>query len=108
MLKTELYFHNKESFQSFLKKQVRTKFYLPVSQSYSNLHNDRHSFVKVGKKQMLDWSGSNWLSSDRMKVSIEPAKYEGGYNYAFCYITTKELFDSRGITPDITQNDLSE
>ena len=62
MLKTELYFHDKTSFQSFLKKQVRTKFYLPVSQSYSYVHNERHSFIKVGKKQMLDWTGSNWLS----------------------------------------------
>ena len=50
MLKTELYFHNKASFQSFLKKQVRTKFYLPVSQSYTDLHNDRHSYISVGKK----------------------------------------------------------
>ena len=108
MLQTELYFHDKTSFQSFLKKQVRTKFYLPVSQSYSNLHNERHSFIKVGKKQMMDWSGSNWLSSDRMKVSIEPSKYEAGYSYAFCYVTTKEVFDNRGITPDITRNDLSE
>ena len=108
MLKTELYFHDKASFQSFLKKQVRTKFYLPVSQSYTDFDNGRHSYIKVGKQDMLNWMGSNWLSSDRMKVSIEPAKYEGGYTYAFCYVTTKELFESRGITPDITRNDLSE
>ena len=108
MLQTELYFHTKESFQSFVKKQVRTKFYLPVSQSYTNRHNDRHSLIKINKKQMLDWAGSNWLSSDRIKVSLEPAKYEFGTSYAFCYVTTKEMFDSAGITPDMTRNDSSE
>jgi hypothetical protein len=108
MLQTELYFHDKKSFQRFVVAQVRTKFYLPVSQSYSNLHNDRHSLIKVGKKQILDWAGSNWLSSDRIKVSLEPAKYEFGTSFAFCYVTTKEMFDSAGITPDITRNDLSE
>ena len=108
MLQTELYFHNKESFQSFVKKQVRTKFYLPISQSYTNLDNERHSMIKVGKKQMLDWVGSSWLSSDRIKVSFERSKYAGGYTYMFCYLTTKEMFDRAGITPDITHNDLSE
>ena len=108
MLQTELYFHNKESFQSFVKKQVRTKFYLPISQSYTYLDNERHSMIKVGKKQMLDWVGSSWLSSDRIKVSLEPAKYATGYTYVFCYLTTKEMFDRAGITPDITRNDLSE
>lgn len=108
MLKTELYFHTKESFQSFVKKQVRTNFYLPVSQSYSKLCNDRHSLIRINKKQMIDWAGSNWLSSDRMKVSIEPTKYSGGTSFAFCYITTKEMFESAGITPDITRKDLSD
>ena len=108
MLQTELYFHTKEEFQSFVKKQVRTKFYLPISQSYSNLYSDRHSLIKVGKKQILDWAGSNWLSSDRIKVSFERSKYAGGYTYMFCYLTTKEMFDRAGITPDIHGNDLSE
>ena len=108
MLKTELFFHDKESFKSFLKKQVRTKFFLPVSQSYTNLHNDRHSFIKVGKKEMINWVGNTWLTSDRMKVNIEPAKFDYGTSYMFCYPVTKEYLDSKGITPDITRNDLSE
>ena len=108
MLKTELFFHDKESFQSFVKRQVRTKFYLPVSQRYTTLHHDRHSHIKVGKTQLLQWAASNWLTSDRMKVNFEPSIYADGTTFMFCYPVTKEYLDSQGITPDIEQNDLSE
>jgi|10_taG_2_1085330.scaffolds.fasta_scaffold69270_3 hypothetical protein len=108
MLQTELYFHNKESFQAFVKKQVRTSFYLPVSQSYTTIHNDRHSLIKVNKTQISNWAGSSWLTSDRMKVTLEPSSYCGGRTFAFCYVTTKEMFDKAGITPDMTRNDSSE
>ena len=108
MLQTELIFHTKESFQSFVKRQVRTKFYLPVSQRYTSMHHDRHSHVKVGKTQLLQWAGSTWLTSDRMKVNLEPSKYDSGTSYVFCYPVTKEYLDSQGITPDITRTDLSE
>lgn len=107
MLRTELFFHDQAQFKSFIKRQVRTSFYLPVCQSYTDTYSARHSLIKITKAQMLRWAGSNWLRDDRMKVTLEPAKYERGTSFAFCYITTQEVFDSRGITPDMTRKDLS-
>ena len=104
---TEFFFHDKESFRAWLKRQVKTYYYLPVSQRYSLGHDTRHSHIKLGKKQLDNWVSYNWIAQcDRMKVHLEPSGSPYGTHYAFCFPVTKGYFEMEGITPDMTRNDL--
>ena len=89
----DLYFTSKAGFQAFVKKQRRTKFFVPVAQRYTPTTDCRHSNCIVSKSNLLHWSDSNFYDSDVIKVSLDSGVYS---SFAFCYPMTREYAQSRG------------
>lgn len=90
-METTLFFTSKDSFKSFVKKQVKTNFYLAVATQIQSLSYDRHSSVQITKKHLINWVDSNLYEQyDGIKVNISHPSMPHLKSFAFCYVTDQE------------------
>ena len=89
----DLIFACKASFQAFVKRQRKTKFFIPIAQRYTPITDCRHSNCLVSKSNLLHWSDTNFYDSDVIKVSLDSGVYT---SFAFVYPLTREYAESRG------------
>ena len=93
-MSTDLFFTSKGAFQAFVKKQRRTKFFMPIAQRYTPTTDCRHSNCLISKTNLLHWADTNFFNSDVIKVSLDSGVYT---SFAFCYPMTKEYAQNVGL-----------